>query len=148
MKWAEIVGDRAVLDASVAIRWFVEEPGSDAALALFTLPTRWLAPRLLLSEFAGALARKAELGDIRAVAGTQAMAVMRRMVQGHLISLADDEAHIDRAYELAVSIGHRVADCLYLALAEATHLPLATADGKMARLAKRQRIPVALVPSI
>ena len=73
--------------------------------------------------------------------------MMRQMVDGQIVSLADDEAHIGRAFSLAVGLGHRVADCLYLAVAEATHLPLATADTKMARLARRQKIAVALVPS-
>lgn len=39
----------AVVDASVAFKWFVEEEGSDAARALLLEPRRLVAPELLLA---------------------------------------------------------------------------------------------------
>ena len=47
-----------VLDASVAVRWVVEEEGSAEAAELLTRDLTWVAPRLLLTEVASALRRK------------------------------------------------------------------------------------------
>lgn len=142
-----MVRERAILDASVAVRWFVEEPGDDAALTLFKSPIHWVAPRLLLTEVAGALARKVSLGEIRPLVGTRALAMLGQMTASRLLELAEDESHIGRAFKLAVELDHRVADCLYLALAEAMHLPIVTADEKLARFARGRKIGASLVPS-
>ena len=55
---------RFVVDASVAVKWLVEEPDSDAALALAESGEELHAPRLMASEVANALWRKARLGQI------------------------------------------------------------------------------------
>jgi predicted nucleic acid-binding protein len=51
--------EAVVLDASVAVRWVVTEAGSDEASELLERDVTWLAPRLLLTEAASALRRKA-----------------------------------------------------------------------------------------
>ena len=39
-----------VIDASVALKWFVEEQGSDKARGLLSREERLIAPELLLAE--------------------------------------------------------------------------------------------------
>ena len=46
--------DHAVVDASVAIKWTIDEPGSDEAFHL-ALTTLLVAPRLILIECANVL---------------------------------------------------------------------------------------------
>ena len=61
---------RFVVDASVAVKLLVDEPDSDAARALTASGEELHAPRLMASEVANALWRKARLGQIeRADAG-------------------------------------------------------------------------------
>ena len=55
---------RTVLDASVAVRWIVTEPGTEHATALLRQPIQWLAPRLMLTEVASALRRKVVAGEL------------------------------------------------------------------------------------
>ena len=55
---------RLVVDASVAVKWLVAEDGSDAARALAAGGDDLHAPRLMASEVANALWRKARLGEI------------------------------------------------------------------------------------
>src|SRR5262245_44334019 len=73
MPGAEIIPLATVLDASVAIRWLAMEPGTAAAVALMRRPTRWVAPRLLLTEVAGAFHRKISERRIRELAATEAL---------------------------------------------------------------------------
>jgi len=100
-----------VIDASVALKWVFDEPGTDAALAL--RGQQLIAPVLWLAEAANALWRHARLGEITV---EQAHARMSELATAPVGSLAM-EPHIPRALELATEIGHPVYDCVYLALA-------------------------------
>ena len=60
---------RLVVDASVAVKWLVAEEGSDAADRLLAGGDDLHAPRLMASEIANALWRKARTGEIRTGAG-------------------------------------------------------------------------------
>ena len=137
----------AVLDASVAVRWVVAERGSAEAAELLGRPVAWVAPRLMLTEAAGALRRKAAGGELDAALAAQALEALVHGAEIGLVSLADDEALTSSALMLALSLKHRVPDCLYLALAEREGAALATADAKLAALASRRGVPVWKVPA-
>ena len=64
MPGAEIDLRLVVLDASVVVRWVVPERGADEALELLSQSIDWIAPRLMLSEVAGALRRKVMAGEL------------------------------------------------------------------------------------
>ncbi len=145
MTGAEIIAFATVLDASVAIRWLATEPGTAAAVALMGRPTRWLAPRLLLTEVAGALHRKIAAGRIRDIAATEALGVLLNAVERGAIQLAEDERFMAAAFVLATSMGHKVADCVYVALAEHEGAALATADRRLAALAERRGVATTLL---
>ena len=55
---------RLVVDASVAVKWLIAEEGSDAAHGLAASGDDLYAPRLMASEIANALWRKARLGGL------------------------------------------------------------------------------------
>lgn len=132
----------AVLDASVAVKWLVSEPASADAARLIDQAIVWYAPRLLLTECAGALHRKAVAGQIDAVAAIGALRSLLDSIKDRVIQLADDELVVESGLALAFALSHRAADCMYLALAETEGLPLATADFKLATLARRRGIEV------
>jgi predicted nucleic acid-binding protein len=145
MPGAEIIPLATVLDASVAVRWVTMEPGTAAAIALLKRPTRWVAPRLLLTEVAGALHRKIREGRIRDIAATEALDVLLNAVDRGEIQLAEDERFMAAALVLATLMSHKVADCVYVALAEHVGAALATADRRLASLAEQRGLATTLL---
>jgi predicted nucleic acid-binding protein len=137
----------AVLDASVAVRWLVDEIGTAEASALLARPIAWFAPRLIVTEVAAALRRKVAGGIIRSEVAVQALDALLQAVDDGTILLAEDERIVAGALALALSTGQKVPDCLYLALAEREGVGLATADLRLGRLAKDRNIQVILLPS-
>jgi predicted nucleic acid-binding protein len=138
--------DVIVLDASVAVRWVVTEAGSDEAAALLERDVVWLAPRLLLTEAASALRRKAVEGAIEPAVAVQALDILLQGVTDGVIRLVDDEALASQALVLALTLEHKVPDCLYLAVAEREGAAIATADARLARLAGSRGVTVHRVP--
>jgi predicted nucleic acid-binding protein len=145
MPGAEIIPLATVLDASVAVRWLAMEPGTAAAITLLSRPTRWVAPRLLLTEVAGALHRKITERRIRELAATEALDVLLNAVERGEIQLAEDERFMAAALMLATLMSHKVADCVYVALAEHEGAGLATADRRLASLAERRGVATTLL---
>ncbi len=122
-----------VIDASVAVKWFVPETDSTAARALYT-EELW-APAIWLSEVANALWHHVRVGELSAA---QAKMLLPRFRRAPITPVALD-VHIERAFSLANEIPHAIYDCLYLALAieEGTHL--ITADARFVRAVRRHR---------
>jgi predicted nucleic acid-binding protein len=145
MPGAEIIPLATVLDASVAVRWVTMEPRTAAAIALLKRPTRWVAPRLLLTEVAGALHRKIREGRIRDIAATEALDVLLNAVDRGEIQLAEDERFMAAALVLATLMSHKVADCVYVSLAEHVGAALATADRRLASLAEQRGVATTLL---
>ena len=122
----------AVVDASVAIKWVVQEPGSDLARTLAGAALE--APDLIFTECANILWKKARIGDLdKGEAEARLEALLRVPVR-----LALDRDLLKPALHLAVELGHPVYDCLYLALAQVRNLPLVTADNRLILAMKRR----------
>src|SRR5436305_1755707 len=82
-----------------------------------------------------------------ATLGSQALNLLLDGAQDGLIHIADDETLVASALMLAISLKHRVPDCMYLALAEREGAALATADARLASLAKARGVDVWKVPA-
>jgi predicted nucleic acid-binding protein len=145
MPGADVVPLATVLDASVAVRWLVTENGSANAAILLAKPTRWIAPRLMLTEVAGALHRKVTAGKLREMLASEALEELLGAVGAGGIRLAQDERVLVPAFALATLLKHRVPDCMYLALAEQEGAGLATADHALADLARQRGILTTLI---
>jgi len=135
----------AVLDASVAVKWVVDEPASAEAASLLEQPIAWVAPRLMIGEAAAALRRKVVAGELRPQTAGGALAVLLDAVRAGLIRLADDEQIVGAALLLALELAHVLPDCVYLALAERDGAALSTADRRLAALARSRKVPVLAV---
>ncbi|MDE0098771.1 MAG: type II toxin-antitoxin system VapC family toxin [Truepera sp.] len=119
---------RLVVDASVAIKWLVEEEGSETATRLLKGDHELHAPRLMVSEVTNALWRKARLGEIeRGEAGTLAAAIAEMPLHWY-----DDEVLGADAARLALALDRPVYDCVYLALAYRIGGQVVTADARLA----------------
>ena len=119
---------RFVVDASVAVKLLVDEPDSDAARALAASGQEMHAPRLMASEVANALWRKARLGQIERAEASAAMAWLPDMP----VRWNDDETVSADAVRLALALDHPVYDCVYLALAHRIGATVVTADRRFA----------------
>jgi predicted nucleic acid-binding protein len=120
-----------VVDASVALKWVLNEPRTEAALAL--MDEELIAPALWPAEAATALWRHVRLGEIDR---DQALARLAALEQAPVASLAI-EPHLAKALELAVEADHPVYDCIYLALALHQRAYVVTDDRRFSAAAVR-----------
>ena len=115
---------RLVVDASVAVKWLVEEEHSDAADRLLDGNHELFAPRLMASEAGNALWRKVRMGELeRSRAGALAAAISEMAVRW-----TEDEEVGPDAVRLSLALNRPVYDCVYLALAHRLGATLVTAD--------------------
>ncbi len=116
---------RLCVDASVAIKWVVEEPDSRAANQL--LEGELVAPDLVLVEAANVLWQRTRRLALPPSQATDAMAGLRRF----FAEIYPVASLIDRALAISLELDHPVYDALYLALARDLGVPLVTADRRL-----------------
>ena len=125
-----------VVDASVAVKWLLPAPGDAAAQELLASEERLVAPSLIRTEVAAALARRARFREIEPRDAEAAMGLWLQTLRDGVIGLAADDADLVTALGLAMELSHPLQDCLYLALAERLGAPLVTADKKFVNKAR------------
>ena len=121
-----------VIDASVAIKWVIEEEGTEEALALRSRALA--APDLLTAECANILwkkARRAELSEREAVLAAGLLARAD-------IELMPMRPYLETAVRIALTLDHPAYDCIYLALAEVEGIRFVTADMSLVRKVGRR----------
>jgi predicted nucleic acid-binding protein len=111
-----------VVDASVALKWVLDEPSKESADAL--LDEELIAPALWLIEAANALWKRAQRGDISAEEAKERLA---ELYNAPVTTIAIEQ-DLAGAAELANVLGHPVYDCLYLAAALREDTYVVTAD--------------------
>jgi len=123
-----------VIDASIAVKWVVEEEGTPQALALRGR-AKLIAPELLVAECANILWKKASRREL-----TKNEAIFAaRLLQAADIELMPTRSLLETATRLALDLGHPAYDCLYIALAVANGYQLVTADESLVRVLERPR---------
>lgn len=113
-----------VVDATIAVRWFVAAPRWEAARALKEPGVQFFAPEIVLADIGDLLERlvaerELESDDAKLVMHTAPKAFARLFP----VMLLRDRA-------LAIALEHKlsIARCFYLALAEWEGAPLVTGD--------------------
>lgn len=119
-----------VVDASVALKWVLAEPGQDAADAL--LDEDLIAPSLWLLEAANALWRRSLRGELSAGEAEERLSELFNAPVTS-IPIEDD---LSMAAAMAQRLGHPVYDCLYLALAVREQTQVVTADRRFWTIAQ------------
>lgn len=120
-------GERLVIDASVAVKWVVSEPGSELAEPL--LDRALVAPDLLFAECANILWKKVRRGEL----SKEEAAVAAQTLEQADITVVSTKAYLGAAMSIAIELDHPAYDAVYLAMAEAQGLRYVTADDRLAR---------------
>ena len=123
---------KKLVDTSVAIKWSVEEEGSDAAFVLYGPQSA--IPDVLLPELANVLWKKVRKGQI---GSEQALAAYHEILTD--FEIVSTRGLEQRALELSLLLDHPAYDCFFLAAAEAGNTMLVTADLKF--IAKCENTP-------
>ncbi|MBI4562544.1 MAG: type II toxin-antitoxin system VapC family toxin [Candidatus Rokubacteria bacterium] len=113
-----------VVDASVAVKWFVPEVHTGASLRLLDGSHELLAPDLLLPEFGNILWKKVRLGEITHEDGRDIL----RGLMAVPLDLYSSRDLFEPAFEIANGINRSVYDSLYVALALRQDCQMVTAD--------------------
>lgn len=131
-----------VVDASVAVKWFVNEDGSEIAEALLSSGQPLAAPEFLQVEAANALWKNALRGNLDANMATESATDLRRLIG----SWHQDEFLLDAAARFAFALRHPVYDCMYLALAQLLDTQCLTADRRFLDVTARSTASKFIAP--
>lgn len=123
--------EKKVVDAAVVIKWFVNEEGTDRALALredhISGKVLLVAPELIFIEVLNALRYKDKQEN--------ELEVVNRALWDFQFHLERTNVYLLRqAVSLALQYNLTIYDALYAALARVHGCPLITTDGKLSKL--------------
>jgi len=125
--------NHCVLDASVAVKWYVPEVHSEKALSLLeaqrSADLAIHVPDLFLAEAGNILWKKVRRGEI----SERDAGEISRALLSLPKTVYPTEALLAASLELACRLGRTVYDSLYLALAALLDAPLITADQRLFR---------------
>ena len=120
-----------VVDASVAVKWFVEEQGHAAAIRA-SEGSDLAGPDRLLLEIANVLRRKVKQREVTANQAAVAVSRLPELID----TIVPSASLLNPAFALAERLDHSVYDCAYLACALHLDIRLLTADGRFAGKAR------------
>lgn len=126
-----------VVDANVAVKWHVPEPGDSIATAILSSEEVLLAPAAIRLEVLSTIVR-----CVREKRSTAAEAELRcdawqSQLDDREIILCNDEELLKAAISLGITLKHYVVDCLYLEACRKYDATLVTFDAELARKAKQ-----------
>jgi predicted nucleic acid-binding protein len=120
-----------VVDASVGLKWVLEEPDSDVAAALVRLEPDLLVPDFWLNEATNVLWVQVRRKVFTPDEARNGLALLRAQIEP---TPTDDMRLHEVALDIAIAIGHSTYDTLYLAFAVAMGASaVITADGSFVR---------------
>jgi predicted nucleic acid-binding protein len=117
-----------VVDASIAVKWVVEEDATPQALIL-RRQAKLIAPDLLMAECANILWKKVQRDEL----SKKEALLAARLLQAAEIELLPTRSSMETATRIAIELGHPAYDCVYLALAIHNDCKLVTADERLLR---------------
>jgi predicted nucleic acid-binding protein len=118
-----------VVDANVALKWFVRENLRDEARELYRTVAALIAPDLIIAEVTNIAWKKARRGEI---APAHARVVATGIRRSNIELIPSQEIN-ERGLEIGLALKHPVYDCLYIACAERFGVTLITVDGKLCK---------------
>jgi predicted nucleic acid-binding protein len=132
------VSETLVIDASIAVKWVVEEDGTPLAVML-RQNHRFAAPDLLVAECANILGKKTQRNELTPAEASMAAKLLERSN----IELFAMRGLLAEATEMAISLGHPAYDCMYISLAASRNWRFVTADERLLRVL-HQKAPASI----
>jgi predicted nucleic acid-binding protein len=117
-----------VIDASIAVKWVVDEQGTPEALIL-RQKAKLIAPELLVAECANVLWKKVRKNEL----SKEEALLAARLLQGAEIELLPTRSLFEAVTRISIELDHAACDCLYLALAVENECRFVTADERFLR---------------
>lgn len=135
-----------VVDASVAVKWFLPEPLADLADGILTLlrsgAAHLIAPDLIIAELGNALLRRVRSSELQPHEPNEMLE--------QFLELSMDLQPMRMLATAASDIGVRAKcsfyDSLYAATAQDSGVPLVTADDELIRLLRRAGLGHLVIP--
>ena len=128
----------SVIDASLAVKWFLNEANSELADALMLEKIGEITvPPLFGVEVMATLVREANIDKSNAPTMRDAIARLTSLLSDG--SIKTQPQHPDQvavAANVAIDLGHPLKDCIYLALAIELGCELVTCDARFAAKAR------------
>lgn len=127
-----------VIDASLAVKWYIRENFSLEAMALFEDQGGAITvPDIFVIEVMGVLVRRANIDkSLRSKSEESLRRFQSAFDEQEITAQRSEPASIVQAANLALDLGHPLKDCLYLALAMELECDLVTCDARFAEKAK------------
>jgi len=123
-----------VLDASVALKWVLDEPNVESALILrdefVNQKIELIAPDILPIEIAHVISKGFRTRQFSAAEADSYMADLNTSIP----DLVSSQALLSRAFRISQKTRTGMYDALYLALGEIERIKVVTADVRMAKL--------------
>ncbi len=116
-----------IIDASVAIKWVLDEQYKTEASRYMQCNASIYAPDLIKQECANAIIKKIHIGDLTSEQGWE---LYEQLFQLNTISVIPTDQFMDTAFNYAILLNHSIYDCLYLAAAMQFNSTVVTADSK------------------
>ena len=121
-----------VVDASVALKWYVEEEDSDVAARLIETGADLHAPAHWAAEMANALWVRGRARAEPRLPPPIALRILNEIARGGVRTL-EVAPLLEDAWSIATTCDVTVYDALYVAAAERLDLPFVTADERLIR---------------
>jgi predicted nucleic acid-binding protein len=125
------VSDGYVLDSSVAVRWYLDQPGFQHARQVRDMGVRLLAPAVLRWELGNVLRLKGVVQGL--LTPDEVLQALQDLPLLGVRVREDDEASTLAAARLSLTRSVSLFDAAFVFLALRTGLPLLTADARLAR---------------
>jgi predicted nucleic acid-binding protein len=127
-----------VVDASLGVKWFLDEVESVAADTLLVeYMGKITVPDIFLIEVASALVRTANMHKTTQLLMQEHLGNLATLWAGTAFTQVHMESHqLKDAADIAIELGHPLKDCIYLALAMEHDCELITCDARFAVRAK------------
>ncbi len=113
-----------VVDASVAVKWFLSESGSEVALLLLEPSRTLIAPDYIWLELSSVVCQRIQRKQIPPEEGLEIFPALQRFA----IQLFPSADLLNPATHMAIETSTSFYDCLYLSLAVSQGARLVTAD--------------------
>jgi len=117
-----------VIDASIAVKWVIDEPGTPEAL-LLRRKAKLLAPDLLVAECGNILWKKVRRNELL----REEALLAAGLLQGAEIEFLPARSFFEAAARISIELDHPAYDCLYLAIAVENECRFVTADERFLR---------------